>query len=324
MAASRGLVLVLLEENYESLPGTWSFAVDLVIELGVKEREALVGVSVPLERRLAISKNRFGPSEPGAHLFTIAAGSGVRVLPQPKAYLSRLAHRVVLPEWHNDVDSSQSWQPTIIPSDWPAFHECTTAIYGAQTRMVYHLANALGTRSTNGHPYDGVDLVVTFGIVEHPGAFRAPRITVDCRNPFLSGDFLLADAVKKLEEIRLAQRPIRRVLIGDLRSIRTFSDAEGIRRAIGVLVVLLQRIRVPAILYETVGEHLFTTANALIPRLVGVPPIVDLADLVIGIEPVLNPSHGAVTQITHVRFGKLLMATTTMSMYGQIGMGHTP
>ena len=59
--AARGLILILLEEIIGGQPSPWSFAADIVFELGAISSSSDGPLRTP-ERRLAIAKNRFGPS----------------------------------------------------------------------------------------------------------------------------------------------------------------------------------------------------------------------------------------------------------------------
>jgi hypothetical protein len=81
---------------------------------------------------------------------------------------------------------------------------------------------------------------------------------------------------------------IRRVLVGDLQSLRSFWNAEGIRHALGVLMAILRRVGIPAILFETAIPRTMITAQGIgsgyeaFP--VQQPRIVDFADVVIEVE----------------------------------------
>src|SRR5690606_23664893 len=93
LAAERGLVLILLEEADVDKPlSEWSYAIDIAIELEHLDRSSSAGAQ--LERRLWVTKNRFGPSTPGPHRFSIIAGQGVRVLPSERTYGEPWAKRI--------------------------------------------------------------------------------------------------------------------------------------------------------------------------------------------------------------------------------------
>jgi hypothetical protein len=99
-----------------------------------------------------------------------------------------------------------------------------------------------------------------------PGEFYNIR----CGEPYLSGDQLLSSALSVIDKLRLENKIIRRVLIGDLQSLRSFWNVEGIRHALGVLMTILRRVRVPAVLFETA-----------MPRPAQQPRIVDFANVAI-------------------------------------------
>lgn len=325
MAASRGLVLILLEEITDSKPTAWSFAVDVVIQLGTNDRELSTEAPGSLGRHLAVTKNRFGPSQPGMHLFAISAGHGARVFPQPTAYLSQWASDVVLRQWENRLTPPPSWS-IALPSDWPPFEKCISAIYGTQSRVVYRLAASLGTKTAASLPCPGKDISLDFSVTDAEEIDGSPpeTITIGCGNPFLSGERLLADAVNALEQLRTSGQPVRRVLIGDLRAVRTFWNHDWIRRAIAVLVAIVRRHGVPAILYETVPELLSTATNtnSRIPdlRLVEGPPSVDLADIVVEIRPHYQPQQPSLGYITHRRSGRLALVHASMDTYGRLSV----
>jgi KaiC/GvpD/RAD55 family RecA-like ATPase len=309
MAASSGLVLILLEEIIESKPTAWSFAVDVVIQLGTNDREPSAEAPGSFGRHLAVTKNRFGPSQPGMHLFAISSGHGARVFPQPAAYLSQWAPEVVLRQWENRLTPPPSWSIGL-PSDWPSFESGISAIYGTQSRIVYRLAASLGTTTATDVPCPGKDIDLDFSVAdaEEIDGSLPEAIVIGCGNPFLSGARLLADAIAALDRLRASEQPVRRVLIGDLRVIRTFWNPEGIRRAIAVLVSILRRHGVPAILYETIPELLSAALDARSTgpelRLVEGPPSADFADVTIEIQPPHQPQYGSEAYVTHRRSGR--------------------
>ena len=296
MAARRGMVLILLEEIVESRPSAWSFATDIVLQLSASEEVAALRLSDSYERRLGVAKNRLGPSEAGVHRYLILPKWGVSVLPAPRAYLSKWAPRVVLPDWKNDTQKAQGWSIELPPT-WPRFHTCVTAVYGSETVEVRQIAEKLGRSTLNGAPLKGSDVFLDFSRTDAPiepaDMTSGELYKLGCGDPYMSGDVLLSVVLATIEELRAREKFVRRVLVGDLQSLRSFWSADGIRHALGVLLTILRRACVPAILFETA-----------IPRTILVEPgvgdgykafpvqqprIVDFADVVIEIQ---SMAHG--------------------------------
>ncbi|MFS8065574.1 MAG: RAD55 family ATPase [Byssovorax sp.] len=276
MAARRGIILILLEEIFESSPSAWSFATDVVLQLSPSEEVAAPGPSDSFERRLRVAKNRFGPSEAGVHRYSISPNVGVRVRPAAHAYLSTWAHHIVLPDWKNNNLPSQSWAITL-PDSWPSFQTCVSAVYGSEPVNIRQIAHTLGQFTIDGAQLAGTDIFLDFSRGD-PQAETADQTAgelynIRCGDPYLSGDQLLAGALSAVDKIRIEKKFIRRVLVGDLQSLRSFWNAEGIRHALGVLMAILRRVRVPAVLFETA-----------MPKPVQQPRIVDFADVVIEVH----------------------------------------
>lgn len=322
MAASRGAILILLEEIASSGPTVWSFAVDIAIQLSVGEGEPSPGAPGTLERRLAVTKNRFGPSQIGVNHFAILSGEGVRVFPTSRAYLSQWAPNVVLPQWENRVLPPPSWTVLDIPEDWALFHECVTTVYGAEPEIIYRLASRIGSKQLDNQPCRGVDVILDFSIADVNAAptTPSPAIIVRCGNQFSSGDRLLADAVRALESARLNNEPVRRVVIGDFQAIQTFWSADAIRRAISVFIAVLRRTKIPAILYETVSANPsapVTAAGAAHGRF-DKPPSAHLADVLFELHPTYlakKPLH-----IIHPRRGLLISTSVHMTADGVLNI----
>ncbi len=291
MAARRGMILILLEEIFESRPSAWSFATDVVLQLSPSEDAAAPGPSDSFERRLTVAKNRLGPSEAGVHRYLILPNWGVSVLPAPRAYLSKWAPRVVLPDWKNDRREEQGWH-IALPTSWPHFQTCVTAVYGSEIVEVREISEHLGRSTTDGLPLIGSDVFLDFSRTDAPiepaGMIPGELYKIGLGDPYLSGDQLLSAVLATIDDLRVRKKFIRRVLAGDLQSLRSFWNAEGIRHALGVLMAILRRVGVPAILFETAIPRSTTAAPGFGLRHtafpVQQPRIVDFADVVIELQ----------------------------------------
>lgn len=274
LAAERGLVLILLEEIVDDRPSSWSFAVDLVLELSGGELESSTGQSASPERRLKVVKHRFGPSHAGLHRFTVLAGQGLRVFPHPANYLEPWAGPLLWGNWRAREPEGQNWpMPQSVPNTAltrPPFRECVTAVYGMQTNAVFSAASQFGGWGVGD---TGVPLLVEFGHrSQGPSATSAlSPIRIQAENPYLSSHELVADVQQALEQIRRNDILISKALIGDLRALRSFWTPERLRRAIAVVVSMLRQVRIPVVLFET------AEARAVQPQ------VLDFADVFVEI-----------------------------------------
>jgi hypothetical protein len=185
-----------------------------------------------------------------------------------------------------------------------------TAVYGCEPGLVFDLAHQLGWNDSNGTQFKATDVLVDFRRQGVP-AFdpqNSERFILPAGDPFLSGNRLLAEAVTVLTELRDQSTLVRRVLIGDFRSIRTFWNPDEVRRAIGVLIAILRRAGIPAILFETTAEPSAGARQAIIGKLggpmgtfAGQPAIVDAADVLI---EVVMGNQGTMKIATDVRGGQ--------------------
>lgn len=319
MAAQRGMILILLEEIVESKPSAWSFAADSVIELGLKRDEDARAHPDPFARRLTVSKNRFSACEPGPHRFMIDAKQGISVLPQSATYLAPWAQSLVLPLPNTQQEPQQSWGPPVpnVPDDWPPFFDCVTAIYGSEAQDVFAMARELGTTTRDGQTASGVDIFLDFklegGKPDPLPITASDRILIGCGSPFITSAWLVATPTAVAGAILSSGWTIRRVLIGDLQSIRTFRGPAGVRQALMVLVSVLRKAHVPVILFETSAPRLIERVIAsagMFQEETGAlaPPILDVAD--VGIEIIRRlPTTGAGRPsvfMTHLRTGRVL------------------
>ena len=293
MAARRGMVLILLEEIVESRPSAWSFATDIVLQLSASEEVAALRLSDSYERRLAVAKNRLGPAEPGVHRYWIQPNWGIHVLPAPRAYLSSWASRVVLPDWKNDHQKSQGWS-ILLPPTWPKFQTCVTAVYGSDPVDVRRIADKLGQSTLDGKPSEKSDFFLDFtrdDPARDPGDNTPGRLhKIGCGEPYLSGDQFLSIVLNAIDILRRNNVSVRRLVAGDMQSLRSFWNAEGIRHALGVLIGIMRRARIPVILFETAMPRTMITEHGIGTEYeafsVQQPRVVDFADVVIEIESV--------------------------------------
>jgi KaiC/GvpD/RAD55 family RecA-like ATPase len=281
MAAELGMFVILLEETVDGRPSNWSFATDIVFELGVRVDDSPRGA----DRSMTVLKNRFAPSDQGPHELIIDPSRGVRIFPRPSCYLVPWAKELVFP-YRPLPSPSQAWGiPVQEAGNLAPFNERITAVYGSDTALVFDVVRQLGRTDSAGQVAQGYDLFVDFGR-QGPGAFDPPirpEAIVWAGDPYLSGNRLLEEVVGAISTLLRNGAYVRRVLIGDFRSIRTFSDPATIRRAVGVLIALLRRAGIPAILFETTASRLLLDSRGgLVPAPdAQEPAIVDFADVLI-------------------------------------------
>jgi KaiC/GvpD/RAD55 family RecA-like ATPase len=315
MAALQGLILILLEESIGLSPSVWSFACDTVFELGASEDDHAPGMPSLFMRRLVVSKNRLGPSDPGPHRFNLLPGEGVRILPRPTSYLLPWAKEVALTLPRAGVPFLPSWGTTDLDNGLPSFAQCITSIHGADARDVFDVAKRIGAAQHSAF----MDLFVDFN-AQAFGELQKLRegptwSTVSLGNPFVNSNQIIADTLVKLRELHGPnRRSVGRVLIGDLQALRSFWDPAGCRHAVSILVALLRQMNISGVLFETTAprttRELAPMTGSVIERgtEVTTPSSVDFADVVLEIQSEVDRRSGAVLRITatHVRRGRLL------------------
>jgi KaiC/GvpD/RAD55 family RecA-like ATPase len=318
LSAELGLILVLLEEAIDSRPSTWSFTSDVVLELASGEEDRSPGSPAPFERRVTVTKNRFGPSDAGPHRFEFF-GSGLRLFPRPTAYLASWAEKLLSLNEIQDEQAPQSWAVAaeVRPPDWPDIRECVIAVHGPEAQIVHQVSAILGSQTPEGKPYPGVTLFIDFlsQVSRHreEAYYNEGTWTISAGNPYLSGHRLLAQVRDGIVRFRRDGIAIEKVLVGDLRSLRSFWNPDGLRRAIAVITTLLRQARIPVVLFETTvprqveklepgsvfgRSHLMETSQ---PE----PYAVDFADIVVELIPVrfAGPTK-RLARITDVRTGR--------------------
>jgi KaiC/GvpD/RAD55 family RecA-like ATPase len=310
LAAERGLIAILLEETTEDRPSGWSFAADTVLELA-----HMGGFSEPSRerRQLIVRKNRFGPSQIGPHSFTLRRGSGAHVYPRPSAYLTYWAKECVFPDPGNGIPENASWgMPNEEQLRLPALRRSTIAVFGAEAVSVAFAARFIGARAAGRDIH--VDFLATKFERDEVSDAKS-EISIAAGDPMLGAESLLAKFRAVLESELIKGTPIRRILIGDLRALRSNVDPEGLRRSIRTLVALVARLNIPLVIFETserrtvIVEQFMPEGRGVRKQLeqetsVGEPTVVDAANVVIEIrrkdkQLVLNislPDSGRIEQ----------------------------
>ena len=321
LAAEKGLILVLLEEAFDTRPSTWSFTSDVVLELASGEEDRAPGSPTPFERRVTVTKNRFGPSDAGPHLFEFLH-SGLRLFPRPTAYLTSWAESLLAVGESQQEAEPQSWTATdkVGPPDWPDIRECVIAVHGPEAHFVQLVSGKLGSETASGEPYPGITLFIDF--LRQVDKWREGELhdegtwVISAGNPYLSGHRLLAMVRDSLDKIRREGFVIEKVLVGDLRSLRSFWSPEGLRRAIAVITTLLRQAHIPVVLFETTvlrqleqleqleSQNMLNARNYLPETSQPEPHVVDFADIVVDLIPIrMTTALAPQARITDVRTG---------------------
>jgi hypothetical protein len=273
LAVERGMILILQEEALDDRPSPWSFASEVVLGLDLPQHGGA-------ERLLTVLKNRFGHSAWGPHELAILPRIGVRIDPHPATYLTAWGEAALAELAEPAQPLQQSWGiPPGSSQALPPFRDCVTAVYGPDPALVRRTAERVGLLEMIPGT---VDLRIDFNR-GRPLPADEYIIGFEPADPFMLGNRLIASAFHAVLEQRGHQRRIRRLLVGDLRSIRTYSDANEVRRALLVLTRTLQRLRVPVVLFETTAGR--TLAASVVEHDYGhvtqEPPIADAADVLI-------------------------------------------
>ncbi len=304
LAAHWGVALVLLEECAPGTTSPWVYAADTVLELGVTTDDVDASRPAPFERRMTVLKHRFGPSDAGPHRFLLDPGAPPQVLPRPSAWLeswtAALAAGIPITLRRHEAGVMLSSGSKSIPAKFPG--RPIVAVFGSIARRVFEVARGLEPISEG-----GVDLNVSFTLpLGERSRARLPdgERLVGLAHPYLSPHRMLRAL---LEEVDSVGTP-RRVLIADLRAVRSFWNPDGLRRAIGVFCQLMRRLGVPVILVESTASRktLTGTANGAIEFTqagLDVPGIVDFADLSIEVVTDGNVPLRELAIITDLRDG---------------------
>ncbi len=303
LAADQGLIAVILEETLDDRPSSWSFAADTVLEL------SHIGTfSEPARerRQLTVRKHRCAPSHIGPHTLIVQRGSGIHVYPRPSAYLTYWAEELLFGPAPRGLQHASSWglqgEDLIM---LPPIHQSAVAIYGPDAVIVKRVALAVGVAN------EGVDIFVNFGALPTTSSEirddeRAEKLLhIPAQNPWLGSEFFLAKIREIIEGVLQSGRSIRRVLVGDLRALRSHLDPDGLRLAIASLPPVVRRINAPLILFET-SEETDTGGRVRVIQ----PSIIDSANVLLQIESRNQGKETVVVTNTVTGFKKVFSIST--------------
>jgi KaiC/GvpD/RAD55 family RecA-like ATPase len=246
LAVTQGLCLLLIEETPDYAPSYWSFAVDTVFELSL-EREG----HNEYQRMLTIRKHRFGATDPGPHPIEFVPPKGIDVLPRVSAYATSMVR-----EQLSQYGPAHFWDGTPQPwgieeidkaPNWPPIRGEVLAVYNDSHAALKKIVRALGSiKGKTGR--NSRDIIVQFTEAKNVDAL------LFC-NPYTTGAKLLSEVFSllwpKTDQEKLL---IRKVVLGNFRSLRSFRYGEEIFVAVGLLVGYLRRWGIPTILFETVSD----------------------------------------------------------------------
>lgn len=267
LAAEQGLVVVLLEELSEARPSVWSFAVDTVLELSLSKENKFPG------RELSIPKNRMGPSNFGPHELDVAHQRGAALHPHESAYVQAWPHSVFTPP----DTPPRGWSPRSLASiKWlPAVHDSVVTIIGRDAALNKRMAFGISDFKdlTLNAPVDLVFLIGAYGLVGFDSsAVGGNNLWITAWHPVLSsGPRILSLLRSWLSKAKQVKRPLRRVIVGDLRDIERYTEAHEKIAAIStisVMAVLMRSLRIPLILFETIEQQHVRPVSASIADVV--------------------------------------------------------
>lgn len=300
LAVERGLVLILLEES--RIPDTteWAYAMDVVLELEHVDRSS--SAAAQMERRLWVMKNRFGPSTPGPHRFSILEGHGVQVYPSEVTYATPWGRRVGS-DW-NVADRGARWGIPMVEDaargrGWAPPTSAVLFVRGGDSDLVRMAAALLLPQD------EGADVWVHFGDRLNPTTptvLQQHDVAIGLGYPMLSPPRLMHTVTDMLGRLTLANRTIGRVLIGDLAALDLFYGADDLRRAIAILLSVLDDAGVPVVLFETAGPTmalLSTSGDPMRYESEGErPKLLDWADTVADVLWGEGVHHGPLLRVT--------------------------
>lgn len=305
LAAQWGIGLVLLEECAPGSLSPWVFAVDTVIELGL----ASDGGSASLDRRMTVLKHRFGPSDAGPHRFTLAPGVPLQVYPRPGAWLEPWTAQLdvgVAEDPLRDRGERKIRVPTVSKGD--AWVGQVVAVLGAMPKAVFEVA--LGLRRQDESREGDVCLRVSFSQPIDARIVDGVTTVLGVAHPDLTGHRLVRTVLDELRRLTT----VRRLVLSDLRVLRSLGDEDDLRRAVGVLCLLARRMGVAVVLIKSTPSSNAVSWVPGYPAIsvpapgVGVAQCVDFADLAVeafsegGLYPkirVANLHSGRTDEVVH-------------------------
>jgi KaiC/GvpD/RAD55 family RecA-like ATPase len=287
LAGHWGIALILLEECAPATTSPWVYAADTVLELGVLNEDVDASRAAPFERRLTVLKHRYGPSDAGPHRFLLEPGRAVQVLPRPSAWLESWTARLSagVPEARDhDGENRLEWQPeSSARQKFP--RALVVAVFGSVPQRVFKIAGEQKRQDGSDSPTLTVNF--TRPLVDRPSASgpRADRV-IGVAHPYLSAHRLVRIVLDEVSAIG----DVRRVVLADLRALRSFWNADGLRRAVGVLCLLMRRKGVPVILIESTAGTMSVTGTPNGTQEFPEPGLdaplsVDFADVAIEVRP---------------------------------------
>lgn len=289
LAAAWGIGVVLLEESEPGRPSPWTFAVDTVLELSLTQGDG--DRERAFDRMLTVPKHRFGPSDAGPHRLAIEPGLPLRLDPRPGAWLA--AWTTTLPagvEESPKRDEGEGRIRVATASRDDAWVGLVVAVFGPLPKAIFELA--LGLR-TQREQRDGLNrsLLVSFtrplgNLLEDEG-----QTTLGVAHPYLSPHRLVRTVLDTVQS-----RPhLQRLILADLRALRSFVDEDSLRRAVGVLCLLARRRGLAVVLVEsTAGRHSVSWVPGHAPMAFPAPGVaaarcVDFADLAVEVTSAGGP-----------------------------------
>ncbi|MFO0603299.1 MAG: ATPase domain-containing protein [Polyangiales bacterium] len=251
LATKWGLALVLLEECASGTTSPWVFAVDTVLELGLATEDGDASRASPLERRLTVLKHRFGPSDAGPHGFTLEPGAPLRVFPRPSAWLEPWT--VTLPEGvgvprepsRNDGDRKLLIPTSNQGEKWVGL---VVAVFGHVPDKLI----SLGLKIPRQDHVDKTALLVSFTLPLGERFSDGDSARLGVAHPYLSAHRFLRVVLDELN----GRPDVRRIVLTDLRALRSYWNADGLRRAVGVLCQLARRMGMPVVLIHSTPNRM--------------------------------------------------------------------
>ncbi len=259
LASHLGAVVVLLEECMPGARSPWVYAADTVMEIDVVSEDADSGRTSPFERRLVVAKHRFGPSDYGPHRFAFESPGGVRVYPRPSAWLEPWSESLSAGVGRRGGSRARRIE---IPASRPIVVEGeVVAVHGPDLPRVLWIASGVVPLQISGDAasYLSIELSLPLGHrdVVHGRGEEHRRLGV--AHPYLSAHQLLR---LLLDEVRLLPG-LCRIVVGDLRSLRSYGGSDGLRRALVVFCALMRRQQVIVVLYESAPSSLTSNGKTL-------------------------------------------------------------
>lgn len=287
-AAQSGCGLVLCEETVGETPSPWVFAADTVIELGTDGNEP--------GRWIQVRKHRFGASATGSHPFEILGWGQPRVWPSTETWLSRRVQHDVL-QAHGWVFYAHG--PETRPLQWSKELQPTPAPkeLGGPFTLVVAPALPIAISLAFGLLPPDSESERDFVIVLDPGGLRpdgwSSRDAVVHFTPTYRGPKAgLLDIIEMLGRHLIAEeiaRKPRRIIMGDIASIASSSEAAQWANAIATLAILLRETGwgIPLIAYASGSTNTPDAARASLRQ---------QADCVIDVQvDAVGNAHGVAT-----------------------------